>query len=60
MDDQVTPTQFIVFLFALGMSGVLVSFYWYWVFETGPVAWARSTMHIVTVSYTHLRAHETL
>ncbi len=39
MNDQVTPQQFIVFLFALACGGVLACGYWYWAFGTGPVAW---------------------
>jgi hypothetical protein len=47
MDDQVTPRQFIVFLFMLGMSGVLVSIYWYWSFGAGPVAWGLAFVRFV-------------
>lgn len=47
MDDQVTPQQFIVFLFALGIGVSLAFVYWYWAFGTGPVAWVLVCMRSV-------------
>lgn len=47
MDDQVTPQQFIVFLFALACGGALSCGYWYWAFGTGPVAWALAVVRVV-------------
>lgn len=37
--QQITPEQFLVFLFALGCGCLLAAGYWYWMFESGPVAW---------------------
>jgi hypothetical protein len=39
MNDQVTPEQFLVFLFALLCGCGLACLYWYWQFGTGPAAW---------------------
>lgn len=51
MEDQLTPREFIVFLFALFSGGVLAAIFWYWKRETGPVAWVLAALRFVKRSW---------